>query len=144
MKELCFFDPSQKVIGWRHHGQNHGRDLLIKSGGKLGYCSELVFELGFGRKVFELVNVFLESIIWSSVFIFPWFLDEFGQVLSSFELGVKRVEVLVIVLGELCKGLFLRFDTGVCHFIIPFLKEATPFLVSILLRMRAIFSSSEW
>ena len=127
MKELCFFDPSRKVIRQRCHRQNHGRELSIKSSGKLGYHGKLVLKLGFGHEVFKLVDVFLESVIRCSVFVFPWFLNKFGQVSSSFELGVKRVEILVVVLGELCKCLFLGLDASVCHLIIPFLGEGYTF-----------------
>ena len=54
-------------------------------------------------------------------------MDEFGQVSSGFELGVKTVKILVVVLGELCKSLFLGFDIVVCHFVVPFLREGHSF-----------------
>ena len=47
--------------------------------------------------------------------------------MSGLEFGVERVEVLFVVFGKFCKRLFLGFDTGVCHFIVPFLGESHPF-----------------
>ena len=101
--------------------------MAIESHRELGYHSEFVFELGFGRKVFELVDVLLEPVIKSSIFILSWSLDKFGQVTPGSEFGVKRVEVLIVVFGKLHEHLFFRFDTGVRHSIVPFLREGYPF-----------------
>ena len=51
---------------------------MIKSCRELGYRSEFVFELGFGHKVFELVDVLLEPVIRSSIFVPSRSLDKFG------------------------------------------------------------------
>ena len=86
---------------------------MVKSSGELGYCGEFVLKLGFGHEIFEFVDIFLEPVIRGSILIPSWSLDKFGQVSSSFEFGVERVEIQIIVFGEFHKRLFVRFDTGV-------------------------------
>ena len=97
--------------------------MTIKSHRELGYCSEFIFESGLGCKIFKLVDVLLKPVIRSSVFVLSRPLDKFGQVTSGLEFGVEGVEVLIIVFSELCECLLLRFDGGVSHFVVPFLRE---------------------
>ena len=127
MEELCFLNPSRKVIRWRCHRQDHGGDLTIKSHRELGYRGEFVFEAGLGCEIFKLVDVLLKPVIRSSIFVLSWPLDKFGQVTSSLEFGVEGVEVLIIVFSELFECLLLGFDSGVSHFIVPFLRECHSF-----------------
>ena len=101
--------------------------MTIKSHRELGYRGEFVFELGLGCEVFKLVDVLLEPVIRSSIFVFSRSLDKFGQVSSCSEFGVEGVEVLIVVFGELDECLFLGFDSGVSHFIVPFLGERYSF-----------------
>ena len=113
MKCFGLRNPFFQGVGRVLHGQNHGRDLLVKSSGELSDGREFVFELGFGGEVFEVINKFLESIIWSSVFILSRFLDESGQVSSSSYFGVEVIEIFVIVFDEFCEGFVLGFECGV-------------------------------
>ena len=100
---------------------------MVKSCRELGYRGEFVFELGLGCEVFKLVDVLLKPIVRSSIFVLSWPLDKSGQVSSSSEFGVEGVEVLIIVFGELTECLFLGFDTGISHLIVPFLRERHSF-----------------
>ena len=45
---------------------------------------EFVFKLCFGSKVLKLVDVVLESIIGSSVFVLAWLLEESRYVVTGF------------------------------------------------------------
>ena len=127
MKHLGLRDPFFQSVRRVLHGQNHGRDLSVKSSGELSDGREFVFELSFGGEVFEVVNKLLESIVWSSVFILSWFLDELGQVSSSSHFGVEGIKVFVIVFDELCEGLVLGFERSVFQLIVPFLGEGYAF-----------------
>ena len=109
------------------HGQDHGGDLSVESSGELSDGCELVFELSFGGEVFEFINKLLEPIVWSSIFILPGFLDEFGQVSSSSYFGIKGIEVLIVVLNELREGFVFGFERSVFQFIVPFLGEGYAF-----------------
>ena len=82
---------------------------------------KLVLKLSLGGQVFEPVDIFLESIVGGPVLILAGFLEESGYVPASFHFGVKGIEVLVVVCCEFLGCLFLGFDFGVGHFIIPFL-----------------------
>ena len=47
--------------------------------------------------------------------------------MSGSEFGVEGVEVLIIVFSELFECLLLGFDSGISHFIVPFLGERYSF-----------------
>ena len=97
--------------------------MSVQSSRELDYGGEFVLKLSFGHKVFEFVDVFLESVVGGSVFILCWFLDKSGQVSSGLHFGVEGIKVQVIVFGEFREGFVFSFDGGVCHFVIPFLGE---------------------
>ena len=75
----------------------YGGDLFIKAHQEVGDGCKFVLKLHLGSEVLKLVNVVLESIVGSSVFIFAWFLEKSRYVAACFHLGVKGVKVLVIV-----------------------------------------------
>ena len=101
--------------------------MSVKSSGELSNGCEFVFELSFGGEVFEVVNEFLESIIWRSVFILSWFLDKLGEVSSGSYFGVEGVEVFVVVFDEPCESFVLGFECRVFQLIVPFLGESYAF-----------------
>ena len=127
LEEFGFFYPLLEGVWWRSHGQNHGGDLFVEASQEVGDGCEFVFKLCFGSEVFKLVNVVLESIIGSSVFIFALFLEKSRYVTVGFHLGVKGVKVLVIVCHELLKCLFFRFNASVGHFVVPFFQKGNTF-----------------
>ena len=104
---------------------------------------ELVFKLCFGDKVFEFVDILLEPIVRSSVFVFAQFLEESGYVAVHFHFGVKGVKVLVVVHNKFLKSLFSALMQVLAILSYHFSKKATPFPVPILLRMRVILISSK-
>ena len=69
--------------------------------------------------VLEFIDVFLEVIVRSSIIVFPWILIQLGNVSTSSFFDVKGAEVFLVVVHELGNSLFLSFDTGVCHPVIP-------------------------
>ena len=112
MESLCFCNPFFQHVRWVLHGQNHGGNLSVKSHGELSNSGEFILELGFGGKVFEFVDEFLESVVWSAILVLSWFLNEFGQISPCSYFGIKGVKILIVVLDKLCEGLVFRFD---CH-----------------------------
>ena len=110
MESFGFRYPFLKGIRRILHGQDHHQDLSVESHGELGDSHELVFKLGLGGKVFEVIDVLLESVIWGSVFIFPRFLDKLGQVSPCLYFGIEGVKVPIVVVNELCKGFVFGFE----------------------------------
>ena len=120
LEEFGFFYPLFEGVRWRSHGQDHGGDLFVEACREVGDGCEFVLELCLGSEVFKLVNVVLESIIGSPVFIFAWFLEKSRYVAAWFHLGVKGIKVLVVVCCELFKCLFFGLNARVGHLVVPF------------------------
>ena len=80
---------------------------------------EFVFKLSFGSKVFELIDVILESIIGGPIFILSWCLEKSGYVTAHFHLGVEGVKVLVIICYESFKCFLFGFNHGIGHLVVP-------------------------
>ena len=59
MENFCLRNPLFKSVRWVRHGQDHGRDLSIKSHGELGHCCKFVFKLGFSSEVFKVIDILL-------------------------------------------------------------------------------------
>ena len=139
LEEFGFLYPFFEGVCWRSHGQDHGGDLFVEAHREVGDVCEFVFKLRLGSEVLKLINVVLESIIGSSIFVFAWFLKKSRYVTACFHLGVEGIKVLVIVSHKLFKCLFFRLAILSYHFS----EKEMPFPVPILLRMRAILISSE-
>ena len=65
----------------------------------------------------------MEPVVQGSVFIFSRFLVKFGQVLPSSDLGVKEVEVFIVVSNEFIESFVFRFECGIFHSVVPLLGE---------------------
>ena len=78
MEGFSFRNPSFKRVGRVLHGQDHGRELSVKSHGELGDCREFILKLRLCSEVFEVIDVLLEPVVRGSIFIFSWSLDEVG------------------------------------------------------------------
>ena len=117
MENFGFVQPFFKGIWQSSHREDHGRDLLIQSHEEVDASSKLVFKLGFGGKVLELIDVVLEAVIGDSVFVFSRFLVQ-PRDMGLFS-DVKGTEVLFIAIYEVGKDFIFCFDAGIVHFIIP-------------------------
>ena len=87
----------------------------------MGDGGELIFELSLSGQVFELIDILLEPVIGGSIFILVQFLKESGYVMASLHLGVKGIEILVVVHNKFLEHLFFSLDAGIGHFVVPFL-----------------------
>ena len=86
LEEFGLLYPFFKGVWWRGHGQDHGGDLFVKACQEVDDGCEFILKLRFGGKIFKLINVVLESIIGSSIFIFPRFWKSLDMLRHAFTL----------------------------------------------------------
>ena len=93
--------------------------MFVETSGEVSDGHEFVFKLCFGSKVFELIDVLLESIIGGPVFILSQSLEKSGYVTAHLHLGVEGVKVLVMIHYDFFKHFLFGFDRGIGHLVIP-------------------------
>ena len=67
MEDLCLIYPPLDGGGDGRHGEDHGSNLLVQSKRELVDEGELLFDSGLQRKMLEVGDVLLESIIGGAI-----------------------------------------------------------------------------
>ena len=123
MEYLGFFNPVINCGGDGGHGENHSGDTLVYTKGELINESNNVSDGSFAGMVLEVCDVFLESIVNSSIRKVGRFLDKFGQVQASSGFGVKGVKCGLKVVENFLEHFLIGRDSGVSHLVIPHFSE---------------------
>ena len=132
MEDLGLINPSSDGGRDGRHGEDHGGDPLINP--KRELVNEMIFLLDsrLERKVLEVSDILLESIISGSILL-EGFLHKFGEFGAGSGFGVKGVEGSFKILDEFVEGLFGVGDQGISHLVIPDLSiGGPPFIAHIV------------
>ena len=104
MEDLGLINPSSTGGGDIGHGEDHRGNLLIYSKRELIDEVELVLDSCFERKVLEVGDISLETVISGSVILLEGLLHEFGELSAGGSFGVEGVEGRLEVLDKLVEG----------------------------------------
>ena len=74
---------------------------------------KFILKLGLCSKVLKCSNIVLETIIGGSIFIFPQFLVQSGDVPSSLFLHIKGTEVFLQVSNDMVKVIVCCSNVGI-------------------------------